>query len=924
MFKHKNTDVDNSPVRYAKIYSFTFGQISFAAFIIAAVSGVFLAVPFDVKNPFDSLSFMLLTNPGGVFFRNIHYWSAQVFLIFSILHIYDHLSKSTEKNVSTGVWLRLTFSLIVIFFVMISGFIIKADADGIQARQIITSLIDLIPVIGKELSTSFVGSGSDYQILYVHHIATATIILLILIIEHAKSIWPKLKLVLFMMPAIILTGYLFPPALHDIFNPVIKGPWYFLGLQEILHWLSYPAIILILILFYLTALALVPRLTYRYSVIVKRILLGSFILYFLLIIVGFFFRGEDWKFTLPWKNPAVTTFTFEPLDNISSASAKDIEKKNIPSVLGRREGCLYCHRSTKGFSPAHNPEAIGCVSCHSGNPFTLNKDYAHKGMFIIPGNLAEAKLTCGSANCHSDIPGRVDKTIMNTMSGVVSVDRYAFGETKDLNKLYLISGIDHSNADNHLRDLCASCHLGGSKTEPGPITQLSRGGGCNACHLNYDSAALNSLLKFKTNPASINDSAFTHPSLSVNVSGDHCFGCHSRSGRISTNYEGWHETLLTPPEIKDTAGYRLLEDGRIFIKVQQDVHHENGMDCIDCHTSSELMGDGNYYLHEEDQAKVSCTDCHFNGKAETKTIDQFDPESQRLAYLRKLDANGRRYLVEHKSGYPLINTYINKDDKPELVIKNSGKLLPLKPPSLICTEGQGHKDLSCISCHTSWSPQCIGCHTQYNPGEKGFDLLDQKEVKGRWDETPKDYLAEPPVLGIRITKDKNGRTKESVETFIPGMVLTIQKNNINAGSAKNKDVIFRRLFAPTFSHTITRSSRSCQSCHNNPAALGYGSGKLEYVKQGKSGKWIFTPKYPQSKYDGLPLDAWIPFLGTRKSYYATRTNVRPFTVDEQKNILTVGACLTCHKPDSEPLKLYLEKGRMPAVSAKCILPKWDR
>ena len=116
---------------------------------------------------------------------------------------------------------------------------------------------------------------------------------------------------------------------------------------------------------------------------------------------------------------------------------------------------------------------------------------------------------------------------------------------------------------------------------------------------------------------------------------------------------------------------------------------------------------------------------------------------------------------------------------------------------------------------------------------------------------------------------------------------------------------------------------SCESCHNNPVALGYGIGILKFVKQGKFGKWKFSPEYPASKYDGLPLDAWIPFLGSRKSYFATRSNVRPFNLEEQKNILTVGACLTCHKPYSQPMKMYMDKGKMPALSGKCVLPAWD-
>ena len=38
--------------------------------------------------------------------------------------------------------------------------------------------------------------------------------------------------------------------------------------------------------------------------------------------------------------------------------------------------------------------------------------------------------------------------------------------------------------------LCVSCHLGGVKDNLGPITELSRGGGCNACHLQYSKQSL--------------------------------------------------------------------------------------------------------------------------------------------------------------------------------------------------------------------------------------------------------------------------------------------------------------------------------------------------------------------------------------------------------------------------------------------------
>ena len=139
--------------------------------------------------------------------------------------------------------------------------------------------------------------------------------------------------------------------------------------------------------------------------------------------------------------------------------------------------------------------------------------------------------------------------------------------------------------------------------------------------------------------------------------------------------------------------------------------------------------------------------------------------------------------------------------------------------------------------------------------------------------------------------------------------------NIKNGSDKS----FKRSFAPAFPHTIRKESRSCKSCHNNPSALGYGSGKLEFTK---AGKWKFTPDYGLTKADGLPRDAWIGFLKDRDNDFATRDNVRPFSIEEQRKILEVGACLTCHEPESKPMKQYLKTGKRPAVTSKCITPDW--
>ena len=51
--------------------------------------------------------------------------------------------------------------------------------------------------------------------------------------------------------------------------------------------------------------------------------------------------------------------------------------------------------------------------------------------------------------------------------------------------------------------------------------------------------------------------------------------------------------------------------------------------------------------------------------------------------------------------------------------------------------------------------------------------------------------------------------------------------------------------------------------------------------------------------DKLPEDAWVGFMDDRKGEkVSTRTNVFPFSIEQQKSILTVGACLNCHDQKS--------------------------
>ncbi len=584
---------------------------------------------------------------------------------------------------------------------------------------------------------------------------------------------------------------------------------------------------------------------------------------------------------------------------------------------GGIESCLHCHTNTKGYSKYHNPETIGCASCHLGNTETINKKDSHQGMILIPGNLSDAKETCGK--CHPNELRKIENSLMTTNSGLIAVDKYIFGEADSPNYHYHIKNLKDSPSDKHLRDLCANCHLGAEKKEFGEITMLSRGGGCNACHLNYSEESkidlANYLASNKTNLPTF------HPSTDVFMTNTHCFGCHSRSSRISTNFEGWQETLLDETEVVGMEGFKVLEDKRVYTYKGEDIHHTRGMLCIDCHSSHEVMGDGISYSHEEQAVKLQCSDCHFKEKPNTIDYDALDDESLLVFLHREYSHTDKQIIVVEKDGHPLVNTYVDSLGNAFLIGKKDGTLFDLKPQSEICSRDNAHKNVACSTCHSSWTSRCIGCHNEFDEDEEmAFDLLDRKYVKGQWKEYVAEFSSSLPAMGVR----ENGE-EICIEPAVPGMIMTIDKGSF---TGKNDDISFHRLYAPNSPHTTTKEVRDCKSCHTNSASLGYGNGELIYKINNGVGKWIFTPEYELNPNDGLPEDAWIPFMKEvdKDVINSTRTDFRPFTVEEQQQLLLVGACLQCHKEDSNIMKESLVNGLTPLLKKlddTCILPVWE-
>jgi quinol-cytochrome oxidoreductase complex cytochrome b subunit len=287
--------------RLTSLWGVSFGDAALAAFVLCVVSGVLLLPAFDARDGVRSIGQWLLVNPGAVVLRNLHYWTAQAFLVLTVLHAWDHLRRGREQRLPRGVWLRLVASVPVLAFLMLSGFLLRGDADAQQAQRILEEMLDLLPLVGPLLAQFLLGSdGGSTQVVFLQHAATATVIVWLVVVEHARRLWGGLRAWVLITAGCGALALLVSPGLHDGQHAAVKGPWYFLGLQELLHWSSWPAWLLMAGAAALLLLAWLPEARPSVTARAKGGLYAVVGLYLVLCMGVLFARGANWSLAPAW------------------------------------------------------------------------------------------------------------------------------------------------------------------------------------------------------------------------------------------------------------------------------------------------------------------------------------------------------------------------------------------------------------------------------------------------------------------------------------------------------------------------------------------------------------------------------------------------------------------------------------------------
>ena len=518
--------------------------------------------------------------------------------------------------------------------------------------------------------------------------------------------------------------------------------------------------------------------------------------------------------------------------------------------------------------------------------------------------------------------------------------------TIDILKKEQSVAISRHPADRILRQQCFQCHL-----DSPPAEGQYRSQGCAACHFDYSSNGLyegNDPTISRTEPGharfhkiraipSRSTCVQCHRSFDLQALGtadepreneiDEVFGPHhphdfeeindaTRQEETPTAYDSEvTDTVTDQIEISSTVDPD--KEAPLFVgkgRVMRDVHTARGMDCTDCHTQLDIMGDGNLYSKQHEAVEIRCETCHGDSRSYPSISQVTDPGDPAIRVSKHYKDGPNKvddWMAVSARNRKMTNVKV-QDGRMVTIGKQSGKVheIPLVKDFLAAHSIPQHQSrLECSACHARWVVRCPGCHQSIigdplqapvltshsldigepslmiGPRGKVAPMLTQPERHL----TILDEKGNPiPVLGRMGTQ--RGRYRQWAFTNPHGT------SGSNLAYALNP-------------HSIRKQARSCTSCHLSGKTLGLGEGDLKIGKNA-TGKNDFVDPLNRSdiilKASQFEPQAKVSMRG--ESIAGThQPQARTFNQKEINRILRIGNCIPCHDSYEDPIYQDIQK-----------------
>jgi len=321
----------------------------------------------------------------------------------------------------------------------------------------------------------------------------------------------------------------------------------------------------------------------------------------------------------------------------------------------------------------------------------------------------------------------------------------------------------------------------------------------------------------------------------------------------------------TPKSISDEKPVLYGKEHEFLVP---DIHREKGMHCIDCHIGDEMKPEIEPEgLHSAVQ--IRCTDCHGTAseKPEGYLLIESDSKTKQLIKKSNLNPNLKRKIragdtvLLNSGSSPMMHTKQEKDQW-ILYSKVTGKkhtipLLKNIKPSIAHQVPKHMDEMECSACHARWSAGEWGMHLirekTFTPQKwKDWNLTDPdlssilsgnetgQQGMINWlsakslpdsiegDRLPEFWLSVFAETGWSdLIMGKNERGKYSILKPRYQYFITDQTSPMGIPTKRAEPPLTldggAGLIWTTYSpHTIRKTVRSCESCHQNKLSAGLG------------------------------------------------------------------------------------------------------
>jgi quinol-cytochrome oxidoreductase complex cytochrome b subunit len=319
------------------------GLISFFLFVILTVTGLALMLYYvpHTASAYRSMKDIEFAVTFGRFLRNAHRWAAHGMVAVVFLHMCRVFFTGSYKRPREFNWVVGVMLLLLTLALSFTGYLLPWDQLAFWAITVGTSIVAYFPVVGEPARYLLLGGHDIGQAallrFYVLHCVVLPLVMTSLVGVHFWRVrkdggiavppgptrrvpaWPhllfrELLVLLLVLVVVHAAALMWNAPLEEIAdaartpNPA-KAPWYFLGLQELVHYGAVLGGVVIPTGLVLALLALpyvdsrgggVGVWFARERRLANAVFGATAVALVVLTVVGTFFRGPNWDWVWPW------------------------------------------------------------------------------------------------------------------------------------------------------------------------------------------------------------------------------------------------------------------------------------------------------------------------------------------------------------------------------------------------------------------------------------------------------------------------------------------------------------------------------------------------------------------------------------------------------------------------------------------------